>query len=288
MGGAVAVFTADLGLFASGWPSFVRDHPSILWLGLVIGLALLVWGWLVPNENKESSPVAPQSTSEVGHIEQKVESASSSSAATGNQFSLVQNFHGAVSAFTPQQSEPASGESREAIPTLVLGFAKLGIDREEQIIRFKDGGPAALVVSVVNSPAAQGEFGRDASSVFCTVTFTEAMGRRTIVSRACWIGRESSEIPINVGDVENILIGFPTQDAWVTFHNPNKFSADHFEWTHIWSDLESRTVNWGDGAFLTVDMRIVSTGSASRGQTFAHRVFQLSRNGIAYNARWLE
>jgi hypothetical protein len=231
--------------------------------------------------------VPPQLSTEVGHIEQNAENANSSASATGNQVSL--NIYGVVPPFSPQQPRADEGQSvNKPIPNLALGFSRVGINREGEIIRFREGGPVCLVVSVTNSPAAQGEFARNATSVFCTLTFTEPMGRRTIVSRACWLDRESSEIPIDIGRVENIIIGFPAQDDWATFHNPNNLSADQVDWNHMWSELEVRTANWGIGASLAVDLKIVSTGVASRGQTFAHRRFQLSRNGDRYGARWLE
>ncbi len=176
----------------------------------------------------------------------------------------------------------------EPSPGLSLGFVRdVKIDRHDQIFQFDDQGLKGLALSVLNMPAPQGAIASDLSSVFAMLTFDQAGRRCTTINRACWIGQEANEIPVAVGDTAHVLLGFPSEPCWVSFHNPNRFGYDVVERNYKMDELEPRTIDWVDWEPIGVDVRIISTAIASKGQTIIHREFQLRREGVSYSARWL-
>ena len=112
------------------------------------------------------------------------------------------------------------------------------------------------------------------------------------MNRACWVGKDSNEITIGVNETEHILVGLPKEDEWVTYHNPNRFSvlgADFWSSRQVPVELEERTLNWGEGASYTVDVRIICNAPGPfLGETFAHRQFTMQRKGISLSAKMLE
>ncbi len=148
-----------------------------------------------------------------------------------------------------------------------------------------------LVLYVINRPAAQGKQTRPSRSVFASLEF-RAASRSTVVNRACWVGKGSNEITIGVNETEHILVGLPKEDEGVTYHNPNRFSELHTDfWTsrQVPVQLEERTLNWGEGASYTVDVRIICNDSGPfSGETLAHRQFTMERKGISLSAKMLE
>jgi hypothetical protein len=217
---------------------------------------------------------------------------------SGKMISHVEHYHEASVSLAPtptrqieappQPRVPSRIDPLEPFPRLSLGFVdRVKIDRDGQVFQFSDQGENGLSLSVLNVPAPQAGFASDLSSVFAMLTFDQAGRRSTIINRACWIGHEANEIPIEVGGTTHILVGFSLEPCWLSFHNPNKYGYDVVEWNYRMSDLEARTIDWTNWEPVLVDVRIISTAQASKGQTIAHRKFQLRREGISYSAQWM-
>jgi hypothetical protein len=287
IGGGITVFIADLGFAVSGYPSLVTSRPSILWIIGALALGSIVVGCFMPKGGRRDplpSPM-PQSNNQqtIGNV--------AGGSAIGNQVTVnVQP----VSAFSPAEASQATAKSTEvdqspAIPKLRLSFVQAKGLHEDGVFRFDPSGFLSLSILVVNLAAAQGEFAADAHSVFAVIAFTGSTGKHTNIGRACWMGHHANEITIPIGDSAHIFVGFPQErDEWLSYYNPNRHGSQAVEQGHPLDRVEPRRIDWYDGETLEVDIRIVSSTSTSRGQTLAHRQFLLTRNGIAYNAKWKE
>jgi hypothetical protein len=367
MGGGVTVLVADLGLFASGWPSWVRDHPSLLSAALGVGLSLILWGAFFPAKERGEGSLQSVDTgnfagrdnagTQIGgsvigtdalekilkasrspttqsrlHI-QSAEYISTENprkradvteclrslvvddklileiqnhnfvASNGTNYVPI-DFHtgtkkklhvaysfnnGPLQEVTQLEGtdliipQPQAKDTLLGVPNLHFGFSRTMARIVHPSFVFSDSGDECLTVSVQNLPALKGNFAQFLDIV-STLVFTSATGQRTVVSRACWLDHKWSEIRLDVGEMENILIGFPQGETWEAFHNPN----DDRRVDTYFKNVQERSVNWYDGASFTVDVQIVSMGAKTRGQTLAHRQFKLTRSGIAYNARWID
>jgi hypothetical protein len=218
---------------------------------------------------------------------------------SGRMIGKVEHYHEASVPVAPPPSQqievppeprraPPKIEPPDQFPRLSLGFVSpVKIDRDGQVFHFREEGEKGFALSVLNMPASQAGFASNLSSVFAMLIFDQGGRHSTTINRACWIGHEANEIPIEVGDTAHILVGFPSEPCWISFHNPNKYGYDVVEWNYPMPDLEARPIVWVDWEPVEVDVRIISTAQASKGQTISHRKFQLRREGISYNAQWL-
>jgi hypothetical protein len=179
--------------------------------------------------------------------------------------------------------QPQSRDTLVRVPNLHFGFSRTKARIVHPSFVFSDSGKECLTVSVQNLPASEGGFA-PFLDVVSTVVFTSVTGQRTVIGRACWLDCKWSEIRLDVGEMQNLLIGFPGDETWESFHNPN----DDRRVNTYFKNVQERSVNWYDGASFTVDVQIVSMGTETRGQTLGQRRFKLTRSGIAYNARWIE
>lgn len=266
---------------------WVKDHPAgaeRLGIALLVGAVACFIFWAITRGKQQGTAIKTEANF-VGRDN------------TGKMIGHVEHYHEATvsSAFPPPRIEAPpqprvfpKKELREPPPSLGLGFVpRVKIDRDGQVFRFDEQGQQGLALSVLNLPAPQTGFASDLTSVFAMLTFDQAGRRSTVINRACWIGREANEIPIEVGDTAHVLLGFSVESCWLCFNNPNKYGYDVVEWNHPMLDLEARTIDWIDWEPIEVEILIISTAQASKGQTIAHRKFQLRREGISYSARWL-
>ncbi len=275
-GSGALLISGALSALPSLYPNQISDHPWIVVGSLIAGCVLFLFEGIVramDRSEKRSAPATPHAQAN----------------ATGNQVTV--NVH-------PPQS--SSTELRPPLPTnrvltrpqfdirLTRGLMEVG----ETWVRFADsGGEHCLVLTVLNKPAQEGKKATRAHCVFAILEFTAASSSRSsLVNRACWLGKDTNEIAIDVGESEHILVGLPTTgDEWITYNNPNRVSLRAREHWDAPNELEKRTINWGNGSSYIVDVKIVSNDRGTTlGETFAHRKFTLERQGITYSAKMLE
>lgn len=282
IGGGATLLLADVGFAISGYPSLVTHRPFSLWILGGIAMGLIILGFLLPGDSHhDSDKAAPANNNQ-----QTIGSVAGGSA-LGNQVTVnvqpVPAF--AAAEIPPAPTKPAAAGNIEPVPNLRLSFVRIKVSHESGVFDYDPSGFLALLIMVVNAPGAQGEFAADARSIFAVLNFTGTSGRQTPIGRACWLRHELNEITIPIGDSAHILIGSGRDaDDWLTYYNPNRHNPEADEGRPPINRVEPRRVDFWDGETLEIDVRIVS----SRGQTLAHRQFLLTRDGIAYNAKWKE
>ena len=234
---------------------------------------------------------AMQARTEVGHIEQKDIGAH----ATGNQVNLYFNGPAAQPRAAPPAPELVSQRRRDALgatpemPVLELQFCEARVNSEnEKVIHFDKDGRECLTISVLNRAAILGKQAFPARSVCASLEFIAIPGgRRGMVNRAVWIGHDANEIYIDVNDTAHILVGFPSENEWMTFNNSNRISAREKEYWAHGDFLEPRPMDWFPNAAYAVDVKVISGFNPTKGQTLAHRVFELRRGDISFTAKWI-
>src|SRR5258708_56932 len=68
-GAGGSIMTLSIGLFASGWPTFITAHSWIVWTGFALGFVLLASGFLAPAKrpgSNDSRSVSKNSGNQVG------------------------------------------------------------------------------------------------------------------------------------------------------------------------------------------------------------------------------
>lgn len=239
------------------------------------------------SDKEQRPPVSLKATDEAigesGGADHSVNSLPSSSAAESH---VTIDSSDLLRGQTAASAAAHAFESSMDIPNLVLGFVRDRVSRDGRIFRFDDTGANCLALSVQNASETHAGVECNARSVFASIVFKRPGRRRTTVSRACWIAHKISEVPIDVGDIAHILIGFPSQSDWVSFQNPNRYGYDGVQRKRSPRDPKPKTFDWPDGTSVEVEVKIVSTAVASVGKLFAHRRFKLKHDGIAFNAHW--
>lgn len=281
-----------LSALPSVYPNQFAQHTTIVWATLIAGICLVLVGGLTKVLPRvRTAAKAVQAKSEAGYIEQKDIGAH----ATGNQLNVY--FSGAAA--HPQAAPPApegvSQRSGNALatstkaPVLELQFCEARVNSEnERVIHFDKDGQKCLTISVLNRAAPLGKQAFPARSVYASLEFiAKPGGRRSMVNRAVWIGQDANEIYIDVNDTAHILVGLPSENEWMTFNNSNRISAREKEYGAHSDFLEPRSMDWFPNAAYAVDVKVISGFNATKGQTLAHRTFELTRQATPFTARWI-
>ena len=273
------------------YPNQFSHHAKIVWGFLAAGMLLfLIEGVARVMQRSEALPsaVAPEAAS----------------SATGNQVTV--NVHPQFATATPRATQPSFPvmsvlprpqfriRVAEMCQVVLVGGDMPGA---ETMVRFREPllderGEKCLALEVTNQAAEEGKQSRPARCVFATLEFkvTGFSGKSTLVNRACWINRESNEIPIGLSETEHILVGLPKTDKWIVFHNPNRAKPLPRVGRRVVTDhpLEERIVNWGQNASYVVEVAIISSDSgATHGMTLARRSFSLEHDGVSFRAKML-
>lgn len=290
-----------LSALPSMYPNQFAHHPTTVWASLIVGICLVLVGGLTKvlsrihgPEIKIEPPTAAKSVqakSEVGHIEQKEIGAH----ATGNQVNLYFSGNATQPLAAPLAPESVSQRSGDALgttpdmPALELQFCEARVNSDnEKVIHFDKDGKKCLTISVLNRAAPLGKQAFPARSVCASLEFIALPGgRRSMVNRAVWIGQDANEIYIDVNDTAHILVGLPSENEWMTFNNSNRISAREKEYWAHGDFLEPRPMDWFPNVAYEVDVKVISGFNPTKGQTLAHRAFELRRGDISFTAKWI-
>ncbi len=189
------------------------------------------------------------------------------------------------------QPETRIEDPKPKLPNLKLELVRTkALLDDEGVYRYSESGDECIAVIVHNHPATKSESALDAKSTFASLTFMHGTSR-TYVDRACWLDHEENEIWIDVSTTAKILIGFPfkKQFTWESANNPNRFERSTSDWNRPpILDLEERLLPWHDGSSITVDVRVISNATATKGTTLAHRRMRLDRYSVSYHGEWVE
>lgn len=271
------------------YPTQVAHHAQIVWGLLILGVLLFLLEGVVRATQRAAKPPIAEPT--------VPPSAAAKAKATGNKVDL--HFYGTAapastkSPTLPATQPPLPAKSFLAPPQFDVQLTEVKVIVGETLVRSAEpgelGAQRCLALHVLNKAAKQGEQAKKAHCIYAAIEFISG-SRRTLVSRACWIGHESNQIAIDVSQSELILVGLVSEgDEWVTYNNSNMVDLHMREWYSPSEKLQKRTANWGEGASYTVDVKIISNDRGpTLGETFDHRKFALERRGIAYSAHMLQ
>jgi hypothetical protein len=254
-----------IGLFASGWPEYVRAHPYWVGAAFLIGAALVAIGFW-----PSTSPVTKEpSVDQTALAETRIQKARDNS---GKMFQADKIEIYEAPRELPATIPPAPQSPR--LPTLELSFAISHGGVDDDYFKFKEGGFQIIVVRVRNRPAVRGETAPHARDIFAQLDFDSSIGRST-VERAYWVGIDNSQISLAGGDEAWVLVGVPESGFLSSWHNRNTYSRRIREWSSPNHEPENRTIPWGQGE-LTGQIYIVS--HSLRGNvTLEHKRFVLTR-----------
>jgi hypothetical protein len=209
---------AALGLFASGWPEYIRLHPSIPLSFFAVGIGLVVLG-LFSRKKPEVQPVSSFSKSETGHIHIEVNPVFNNAPYIGQSASPVQaNSQEATSVQSPA---PIKSPARKA------GWNPLGHAPEVHVLSFESGkwqpsktGIRCAIVWFSNEPPPSGGNTEPFRLLFVTLVYKEKEKVLAHVDRAYWLNENAGQIDLDRGQRRGIVLGAFHCREWRVFQNP--------------------------------------------------------------------
>src|ERR1700722_5497258 len=214
----------DLVLLASGWPSWVRDHPWILWAALALGFALILWGIVMPSKENGESPVQSVSSGNIvgrdnsgkliGHVEHYHEAPASSAAPIPE-------------VPKPQPAPKPSVKSAPHEVALEIEPGMPNISYDDIQARWKSNaydGTAALILWVMNPLAPVGEIGRPTPAIAAHLTLRAKDGSNATIPRAYWLEIQENEVVVDVGHRARVAVGRADYSSWIVNENPHRSS----------------------------------------------------------------
>lgn len=205
-GGSVVLLS--VGMFSSGWPSFITTHSWTVWLALFIGLVIILAGFLLPaipaNETPDSTLASTAGRdSNVAQLN-----------AQGGM-----NIYG-DSALNALISKPVV-EPLATTPTSVASEVKFevtwhwmdivyemvpGLWKESGQFDYDKDPRRAFVVSFVRPIPIKGQRAVPPVSLVAILKFKHAAGEEN-VPRAYWLGLTHSEVVFSVGHPQTVIAG---------------------------------------------------------------------------------
>ena len=285
--------TLAIGLYASGWPEHIRNHPWLVGFMLFAGISLSLYGWL-----SKPTPLAAEAgdTTEGQKITTGRDYNSSAPSNSGVQVKdssgspLVAGRDIILPLFHPQPIPPAIAKKEPPkIPDLEFSIVanRTVVVNDYQLDWGGVTDNPSLVIAVLNRPGDHGEFAHDANAIVARITLGEIT-----IERACWIGKDQNQIKLEGGDTAYALVGIPdNKDVWTLLNNPNqdKFYYGDFG-GGFRGELETHSLFLPKESQVAGEIIIVSKEHATKGLTFAKKKFVLTESSTSglfpVIARW--
>jgi hypothetical protein len=211
LGSGLTIICLAVGMFASGWPSYLTGHPWIVWLTLAFGVAVLLACFFIPHPQTKDVP-----------------SNASASVDAPINFSPSINIHNSPS--FDNSAAQATTVVTEPEPQFMGSGIRLDASRPEilnvskQITHWVPSarGARGMVVWIHNKPPGEGERSKAVLGVFASISFNENGQALAHISRACWLSHTANQIDIGIGERKGILLGTFHKELWVASENPRQ------------------------------------------------------------------
>jgi hypothetical protein len=210
-GAGVSILTAIASIFST----YLRAHPVYLYAGGIVGVALIVWPFLHPlwAKRKAAETPSPSKTQVAGGD------------VSGKMFQAENLHYHEAAAPKPESAPPTPTLTRRQSPepnVVAVGVKRFVIPYNGYGNFGLPKGDAVWVLEIRNRhdevPISE------ATSVFASLEFRGLYDSVEIIQRAAWYKHEHFEIEIPIENVEQVVLGYPTEKRdWITYNNSRQF-----------------------------------------------------------------
>jgi hypothetical protein len=254
IGGGVTLAGTAVGLYASGWPEYIRLHPLLPLIVLLSGMAFVVWGLFIPGGKGESSNI---SKAFVGGDN------------SGQQVSAAGDVHFHLpppnsSKVEDAASRPIREPSPQPLPHLKLRDCRLEIADLSHFADFGERSRRLLyVINVENVLPDRHEPIITARGLSVDLRFTGAYGLQGHISRAFWYEKSFNQVDLRGGEECGFIVGEINAGSWVCNDNcrDRLMSYEESQLAALEGDaseVKSVKIPIVHGAPITVEIKIFS------------------------------